>query len=95
MHHSPFVHQQNVRSPTDLRVDAHGKDEGVVFTVTPLELFSPLSFDVVGIHESLLVSTLSNRQQKNRKKVLTLFGLSGMYCRAGQSSNAQEAVVLR
>lgn len=51
----PLVHSEDMRAPTDLRVDADGEDESVVVFITPLELFFPLLLDIERINVTLLL----------------------------------------
>lgn len=38
---SPLMHQDDLRLPADLRMDAHGKDERVILSVCEVELLHP------------------------------------------------------
>lgn len=56
------MHEEDVRAPADLRVNAHGKDKCVVLVVAPFKLFSPLSLDVIRIDKPLLSSEVPPNQ---------------------------------
>lgn len=38
---SPLMHQDDLRFPADLRMDAHGKDERIILSVCEVELLHP------------------------------------------------------
>lgn len=54
-----LVHIQDVRSSTDLRMDAHRENECIIMLIAILELFFPLALDRPGIHVAVLVCLVS------------------------------------
>jgi hypothetical protein len=51
---APFMHLDDLRLPTDLRMDRHGENEAIIFLICKVKLLEPQPFYLVGTDESIL-----------------------------------------
>lgn len=58
MPNNPLVHQQNMRSTTDIRMNRHRKDELVVLSIEVIEMIHPYRFDISWVHPSMAIGAV-------------------------------------
>ena len=87
------MHHYHLRLTADLRVDRHGKDEGIVFPVRKVELFKPKRFGVLGTYIAMLNQFSNVGLESQLYFLLTEPGRPGIGWNGGQSSKCQFAGV--
>jgi len=96
--HSPFMHQNHMRLPTDLRMYTHREDESLILPIREVKLLQPQLFDHARVHEALRPRPACKTTSGNVSECLghllriTLIKyLPGIGCKGGQSSKCQFA----